>query len=458
MAELSLEMILAATQGRVVGAPPPLFPGVSIDTRTLAPGQLFVALQGERDGHDFVPSAFAQGAGAALVSRELAGAGGPQIVVEDTLRALGAIGARRRRALELKVIAITGSVGKTTVKEMLAAILSQGWRTLKSRGNYNNEIGVPLTLLALDASYQAAVVEMAMRGRGQIAYLAQLAQPQLGVITNIGKSHLELLGSRDAIAESKAELVEALPRDGVAVLNADDDYFPVLSARSAARVVSFGTAEGAEVRVTDAAVTAEGLRFRLSGELIAAELTCGVAGRHHALNAAAAAAAALSAGVPAEWVIRGLAEYEAGEMRGRVITAPGGYTVVDDSYNAAPDSVRAALALLTDLPGNRKWAVLGDMKELGDATLEEHHEIGRAAAEAGLAGLITVGELGRHIAEGAREAGLADVVEAADNAEARARIASRLAAGDVALVKGSRAMQMEEIVAGLLAVERGGHG
>jgi len=459
MAELTLDLILAATQGRLLGdAIPEVFPGVSIDTRTLAAGELFVALQAERDGHDFVSRAFALGAGAALVSREIA-AEGPRIVVTDTLQALGAIAAAHRSALDLKVIAITGSVGKTTVKDMLAAILEQGWRTLKSRGNYNTEIGVPLTLLELEASHQAAVVEMAMRGRGQIAYLARMARPQVGVVTKIGLSHLELLGSRDAIAESKAELVEALPADGAAVLNADDEYFEVLAARSAAPVVSFGASDNADVRVSNVGVTADGrLQVRLTGRLLEAEITCGATGRHHALNIAAAAAAAISAGALREWVATGLAAYATGEMRGRVVEAPGGYTVVDDSYNAAPDSMRAALDLLADLPGNRKWAVLGDMKELGDASIDAHHEVGRSVAEAGLTGLVTVGELSHHIAEGAREAGLAEVKEATDNATAAELIAPRLATGDVVLVKGSRAMQMEEIVAALLGGEGDGHG
>lgn len=458
MAELSLDLILAATQGRLIGAGPRTFPGVATDTRTLRPGELFVALPGEqRDGHEFVPRAFAAGAGGALVSREISAAG-LCIVVEDPLRALGMIAAAHRNALALKVIAVTGSVGKTTVKEMLAAILEQGWRTVKSRANYNNEIGLPLTLLDLDASHQAAVVEMAMRGRGQIGYLTGIARPQVGVITNIGLSHLELLGSRDAIAEAKAELVEGLPADGAAVLNADDDYFAVLSSRSAAPVVSFGAREGAEVRVSDLAATTDGLCFRLTGRLIEAEIVSPVTGRHQAVNAAAAAAAALSAGAAPAWVVTGLARYRATEMRGRIVEAPDGYTVIDDSYNAAPDSVRAALDMLADLPGNRKWAVLGDMKELGDASVEQHHAIGRTAAETGLAGLITVGELGRHIAEGAREAGLADVAEAADNAAAAAAATARLATDDVVLVKGSRAMQMEEIVAELVGTEGHGHG
>jgi UDP-N-acetylmuramoyl-tripeptide--D-alanyl-D-alanine ligase len=279
-------------------------------------------------------------------------------------------------------------------------------------------------------------------------------------VTNVGVSHLEVLGSRDAIAEAKAELVEALPADGRAVLNADDDYFHVLASRSAAPVLSFGTEEGADVRVSGSETDEQGrLTFRLSGQLIAADVAMPITGRHHALNAAAAAAAALAAGAPPEWVVSGLAGYGGGVMRGQVLPAPGGFTVLDDSYNAAPDSMRAAHAMLADLPAARRWAVLGDMKELGDATIEQHHVLGHEVAATGIAGLVTVGELGRYIGEGAREAGLATVVETEDNAAAAAALLARVAPGDAVLVKGSRAMQMEAIVNALLAREGGGaHG
>jgi UDP-N-acetylmuramoyl-tripeptide--D-alanyl-D-alanine ligase len=457
MAELSIGTIVAATRGRLTGEPAPcLFPGVSTDTRTLSPGELYVALKGERfDGHDFALDAMSRGAGALLVSRPLQ-VFAPQIVVEDTLRALGEIAAAHRAPLSLKVIAITGSVGKTSTKEMAAAIAAQGWRTAKTPGNLNNEIGVPLTLLGLTAAEQALVVELAMRGRGQIAYLAQMVGPQVGVITNVGVSHLELLGTRQAIAEAKAEVLEALPADGTAVLNADDEWYQFLAARSPAPVVSFGTAEGADVRVSEVALTDDGrARFRLSGRLVEAEVTSGAVGRHQAMNAAAAAAAALAAGADPAWVAPGLASSQGEQMRGRIVQAPRGYTVLDDSYNAAPDSMRAALSLLVDLPGNRKWAALGDMKELGPASADEHRAVGGFAAGLGLAGLVTVGELGRHIAEGA--AGLGDVTATADNAAAAAALEERLAAGDVVLVKGSRAMQMEQIVAALLGQEAAGH-
>jgi len=456
--ELSLDMVMRATEGKLWGRPAPqVFRGVSTDTRTLPPGALFVALKGERfDGHDFVAEAFQRGAAAALVSWQVS-APGPLILVPDTLVALGAIAASHRGTLGTKVIAVTGSIGKTTTKEMVWAILSQGWRVTRTPGNYNNEIGVPLALLELEEFHRAAVIEVAMRGRGQIGYLARMARPEIGVVTNVGVSHLELLGSREVIAEAKAELVEALPEDGTAVLNADDEFFDFLKRRSRAEVVSFGRRASATVRTDRVEVAADGsVRFLLRGPWGEQELGLRAAGRHQALNAAAAAAAAVAAGAAADWIAAGLAAFEGTEMRSRVSQAPGGFTVIDDCYNAAPESMRVALELLADLPGERKWAVLGDMKELGPLGVEWHREVGELAATLGLAGLIAVGELGRQIAEGARgRLAQGEVVEAADNEAAAAAVTERVRPGDVVLVKGSRAMKMEEVVRMLLAGEGG---
>jgi len=296
-------------------------------------------------------------------------------------------------------------------------------------------------------------VELAMRGRGQISYLAEMVQPQIGIITNIGLSHFELLGSREAIAEAKAELLAHLSPDGAAVLNGDDDFFDFLKARSACRVLSFGRRADANVRVNRVEMAADGrIGFQLRGWWGEQELSLAAAGRHHALNAAAAATAAMAAGAREEWIAAGLASFEGAEMRSQVARAAAGFTVIDDSYNAAPDSMRVALELLADLPGDRKWAVLGDMKELGPMAADWHREVGELAASLGLAGLITVGELGHHIAAGARDhMRSADVIEAADNAEVAGLIKERLCCGDVVLVKGSRAMRMEEIAKSLLA-------
>ncbi|MFB3882921.1 MAG: UDP-N-acetylmuramoyl-tripeptide--D-alanyl-D-alanine ligase [Armatimonadota bacterium] len=453
MADLALELVLKATHGRQRGpAAPAVFQGVSTDTRSLARGALFVALRGERfDGHDFVGAALAKGAGAALVSRDVS-ATGPLIVVPDTLVALGEIAATHRATLTPRVVAVTGSTGKTSTKEMIASVLSQGWRTARTPGNYNNEIGVPLTLLSLDSSYEAAVVELAMRGRGQIEYLARMARPQVGVITNAGVSHLELLGSREAIVEAKAELLAALPADGVAVLNADDDSFGVLAERSPCRVMSFGSRSTAEVTADEVVVNQDGSTgFRLRGRWGEERVSIPVGGRHHALNAAAAAAAAVAAGADPAWIAAGLASFAGAEQRTRIVRAAGGFTVIDDCYNAAPDSMRAALDLLEDLPGERKWAVLGDMKELGPLAPEWHREVGELAGTSGVAGLVTVGELGRFMAEGAREVLQGEqVIETQSNAGAAAALLALVGPGDVVLVKGSRAMAMEEVVARLV--------
>lgn len=453
MADLPLRLVLSATGGQLSGAAAPAaFRGVSTDSRSPAPGSLFVALRGERfDGHDFVAEALARGAGGALVSVEVEGAG-PLIIVPDTLLALGALAAAHRAALSPKVIAITGSTGKTSTKEMAAAILSQGWRTARTPGNYNNEIGVPFALLDLDEACEAAVIELAMRGKGQIRHLVQMARPQVGVITNIGVSHLELLGSREAIAEAKAELLVNLPEDGAAVLYADDDYFSLLVERSPCRVISFGQRPGADVTVSDVLVNQDGSTlFRLRAHWGEEEIRLSVGGRHQAMNAAAAAAAAVAVGADPRWVAPGLAASAGAERRSRIVRAPGGWTLIDDCYNAAPDSMRAALDLLVDIRGERKWAILGDMRELGPLAPEWHREIGELAASSGLSGLVTVGELGRYIAEGASEfLGEGQVVQAAGNAEAAAALLGRLEPGDVVLVKGSRALKMEEIVERLL--------
>ena len=293
MPELPLEFVLEATAGRLVGeGAPAAFPGVSTDTRSLTKGSLFVALKGERfDGHDFVQQALSGGAAAALVTRVPDGSS-PVIVVEDTLAALGALARAHRGRLSPRAVAITGSTGKTTTKEMLASVLSQGWKTARTPGNFNNEIGLPLALLDLEESHDAVVVELAMRGRGQIEYLAKIAAPQIGVITNIGVSHLELLGTREAIAETKAELLASLPETGTSVLPAEDEFFDFLTERGPQHVVSFGLTGEADVRAERMEVGSTGApSVLLKGWWGEDEVHLKAPGRHHALNAAAVAAA-----------------------------------------------------------------------------------------------------------------------------------------------------------------------
>lgn len=457
MALLTLEQVLAATSGQLLVSGPAIrFSGVSTDTRTLQPGDLFVAIRGERfNGHEFLDAAKQAGASGALIQEAIPGVRrrvtvpGPWTLIEvtDTLYALGQLARAHRRRFRIPVIGITGSAGKTTTKEMLAAILACNRSVLKSQGNFNNEIGMPLTLLGLDEAHQAAVLEFGMRGRGQIGYLAALALPTVGVITNIGLTHLELLGSPEEIALAKAELLDQMSEKALAILPGDDAFLPLLRDHARGPVITFGLAEGCDVWASDACLGDDGgMRARLHtpSEEIAIQL--GAPGRHQLLNGLAAAAAALAVGATADDVRAGLAGYRPTSGRMYTCRALRGFLVVDDTYNANPAAMRATLDFLAEVPGGRKAAILGDMRELGPDARALHREIGRYAEELGIDLLLAVGELGREYVTGAGEvhAHWCD-----SNAAAAAAALAWLAPGDVVLVKGSRAMQMEEIARAL---------
>jgi len=434
--------------------------GVSTDTRTISPGGLFIALRGERfDGHDFVGEAFRKGAAAALVSRpSRTPVEGRLLLVQDTLQALGALAANWRRRFALPVVAVTGSVGKTTTKEMIASSLSQSGEVLKTPENYNNEIGVPLTALTLAPNHKAAVFELAMRGRGQIRYLAEIISPSIGVITNIGLSHLELLSTPQAIAETKAELLEAMGSEGIAVLPRESEFFPFL-AKKARRIVAFGLKEG-DVRAEKIVAEGESLSFRIwlpseigaqEGEWHQARLP--VPGKHNVVNALAAAAAAKCAGASPAQILNGLEAFMSVPGRMRILQAPAGFTIMDDTYNASPDSMRAALETLAGMKGGGKIAVLGEMRELGPESAALHRALGREAAALPLALIVTVGELGKEIAVGAADALSAAAIQPVTDAQAALKLVSGLVRkGDVVLVKASRALGLEAVVEGLLAL------
>ena len=434
---------------------------VCTDSRAVAPGDLFFALRGERfDGSDFVPDALARGAVAAVVRHDWKSPApvGPLIRVADPQEALGALAAfHRAQRPDLRVVGITGSVGKTTTKDFCAAALAASLPVHANPGSYNAEIGLPLTLLEVRRDHQAVVLEMAMRGREQIRYLARIARPQVGVITNIGLSHLELLGSQEAIAAAKRELIEELPPDGTAILNADDPFFSFLR-EPAPRVVRFGLDREADVRgrVIDPG-GASGARFVWTAPAYDVDeqtVTLPLPGRHNVQNALAAIATALVLGVPAAAIGPALEAARISAMRMEVVRTAAGYTVLNDAYNASsPSAMLAALAVLMG-PGfaGRRIAVLGNMLELGPAAAAAHREVGEAVARRGPALLVTVGDLARGIAESARAAGMpADaVVACADNESALALLRERLRPGDVVLVKGSRGMHMETLVRGLV--------
>lgn len=460
MDDMQIAALCQAINGRLLqGEPTAVFSRVSTDSRQIQPGALFIALKGERfDGHAYVAGALAAGAAGAVVSAEAAvppGLNRPIILVSDTLQALQRLARSHRLKYSIPVVGVTGSTGKTTTKDIIAAVLSEQWLTLKTAGNYNNEIGLPLTLLELTSRHQAAVIELAMRGRGQIAELAAIARPNLGVITNIGHTHLELLGSQANIARAKAELLEALPADGTAVLNGDDPLVREISRYASGRVVYYGLTGPADITAENVSFLGEqGSRFTVKGPGLEAEIQMPIPGRHNVLNALAAAGVGLSLGLTGETIARGLAQVSLSTMRQQIERGRQGLTLINDAYNANPQSMRAALYTLMDLAkGRRTIAVLGNMFELGEYAVPGHREIGRLAAEMGVNRLIAVGDLAENIASAAWSAGMpADRVQAvADNSEAVSVLEKILDPEDVVLVKGSRGMKMEEIVQAILA-------
>ncbi|HZD09728.1 MAG TPA: UDP-N-acetylmuramoyl-tripeptide--D-alanyl-D-alanine ligase [Candidatus Binatia bacterium] len=444
---------------------------VVIDSREAVPGDVFVAFRGEnQDGHNFVNDAFDRGAVAALVERQAVRdattidlRGGPdgtgtaemrlapplQIVVDDTLSALQQWARVWRQRFDLPLIGITGSVGKTSTKEMTYAVLSQRFRTLKSEGNYNNEIGLPLTILNLRPYHEQAVLEMGMYARGEISLLCEIARPLIGVVTIVGPVHMSRLGSLEAIVAAKQELVEALPGDGVAILNLDEPLVMGMAQHTNARIFTYGLDPRADLWADDiVSMGLDGVRFMIHAGREAMRVHVPLLGRHSVHTALRAAAVGLVAGMRWEEIAAGLQD-ERTQLRLVTESGPHGSLILDDTYNASPESVIAALNLLKDLQG-RRIAVLGDMLELGPAEEKSHRLVGRRVK--GVAQiLVTVGPRGRLIAEEALRDGMSsDRVYAVEEAtEAIALLQQLIEPQDVVLVKGSRAVALDQVVAAL---------
>jgi UDP-N-acetylmuramoyl-tripeptide--D-alanyl-D-alanine ligase len=450
------QMAVAAVRGREDR----LVTGVATDSRAVLPGDLFVALPGTRaHGAEFAGEAAARGAAAILVDaaheQEASAAssdGGvgptPVLVSDDALAALGRLAGSYRSTLPAKVVGITGSTGKTTTKDMLAAALSS-LSVVASEKSQNNDIGAPLTLLAATPETDVIVVEMAMRGPGQIRRLARMAAPEVGIVTNVGVTHFELLGSREAIADAKAELLEELPDEGVAILNGDDDFLAHLRSRTRAKVITYGLDPRSDIVAAEIRTTDRGrVTFLARNGMGQAAVELPVPGRHNAYNALAALAAAKWLGLDLEQAAKGLASVELSPMRMEVFTTPDSVTVVNDTYNANPTSMAAALDVLADLApqGGRRVAVLGTMSELGGLSGQEHASIGRKVRDLGVELLITVGGEARVIGEAAAAAGGPEWVHVGDAEEAAADVPGRLKAGDTVLVKGSRSVGLERVV------------
>jgi UDP-N-acetylmuramoyl-tripeptide--D-alanyl-D-alanine ligase len=462
MLTLSLDALAEAVTGEIVGEPRDVMVnGLAVDSRLVEPGNLFVAFPGERaDGHEHILDAIDRGARAVIVTREPAvirdeidacverGVG--IVKVPDALEAVQQLASHHRDRLFCPVVGVTGSTGKTTTKDFLTAVLSDGKRVVSTEGNQNNELGVPLTLMRAGADTDVLIVEMAMRGAGQIASLCEITRPTAGLVTNVGTSHIELLGSPEAIADAKGELVEAIQADGAVFLNGDDARTVALSDRAQAPVTTYGLAEGCDIRATAVRVDEQSRPiFTLCNGADAREVALGVPGRHNVYNALAAAAVALDLGVGLEDIARALEGARSGKMRMQVFESASGMHVINDAYNANPTSMRAAVETLAEMSGaHQRIAVLGDMAELGSLTELAHFRVGEELARMPVDLLVTVGSKASRIADGARAEGMPDdAITTCDTADSAAvALLGIVEPGDAVLVKASRVMGLERVV------------
>lgn len=416
------------------------FHGVNFDTRRLEAEQLFVALAGARDGHDFVSQAMAQGAAAVLASRPL-GAEIPAIYVKDTQEALQALARTYRESLPIRCVGVTGSVGKTTTKEMIAAVLQKHYRTLKTEGNFNNGIGLPVTVLSMDETHEAAVLEMGMNHFGEISLLTSIARPDIAVITNIGTMHIENLGSREGILRAKLEILEGLSDHGCAVFCGDDELLYRAAQEHGAITYGFGEHNAVRALQTEEQEGQTVVWSLAFGHPIT--LTIPTVGRHNVYNALAALTVGLLCGLTEEEIKQGLSEFENTGMRQHVYEQ-NGIRIIADCYNAGPESMEAAFSVLCSAKG-RKAAVLGGMLELGDHASAAHYRVGQLAAKEADA-LFAYGACSEEYIRGAKEGGLTDARKYDSHAELARELRGWLQPGDTLLCKGSRGMKMEKVL------------
>jgi len=463
---MSVERLVEVTAGTLLqGDTKTMVNGLAIDSREVQPGAAFVAFAGATaDGHDFVGAALAVGARALIVTKDSEALRQAVtssrrhdvavVLVGDATAAVQALAAAHRDRLLCPVVGVTGSMGKTTTKDFLRSVMSMQMNVVATEGNRNNELGVPLTIMEAGADTGVLVVEMAMRGPGQIRELASIARPTCGLVTNVGVSHVEILGSESAIADAKAELVEAIAQEGRVFLNGDDAWSAALAGRSVAAVTMYGLSERTDVRAVDIAVSEAGnASFTLVCESGTARVELPVPGRHNVYNALAAAAVSLYLELSLSDVVTGLERARMTGMRMEVFESATGVTVINDAYNANPTAMRAALATLGDVSAEgRRIAVLGDMAELGTLAELAHFDLGSIVARSGADVLVTVGSLAKRIADGALAAGMpaTAVRPCATAAEASEVLDDLLLPGDVVLVKASRVMGLERIVDGII--------
>ncbi|MBM7624376.1 UDP-N-acetylmuramoyl-tripeptide--D-alanyl-D-alanine ligase [Sporohalobacter salinus] len=434
---------------------------VSIDSRTINSGELFFAIEGERfDGHNFVMDALESGAVGAVVNIEKArkyniDSDRVIICVKDTTQALQDLAKYYRSLFDIPVVGITGSTGKTTTKDLIASVLETKFKTLKTEGNYNNEFGLPLTLFRLDSTYEAVVVELAMRGLGDIETLCQIAQLQIGVVTNVGLTHLECLGSQENIAKAKSELVESLPSGGTAILNGDDNYVRQMAAKTESKVLYYGRKSKNDLQVNRVKKLGEkGLKFKVKREIGNFKVNLPLPGEYNVYNALAAIGVGLEFGLNIDKIKQGLVEPSLTGMRGEIKELEDNITLINDAYNANPTSMEAGLDLLVDVGTNNGCliAVLGDMLELGSAAEDVHRKVGETIVKNKVDYLLTVGDLAALIGQEAMKLGMdsSKVFICNNNQEINRQLLQLIKPDDTILLKGSRGMKLEEVEEALL--------
>ena len=455
--------IIAATSGRLLyGTQEHVVESVGTDSRTIAPTELFVPIQGDRfDAHDFLPEVIENGVRTILVAADTEVAllhddwkslNVACVVVDDTTRALGALARYRRRQMNIPVVAVTGSNGKTTTRQMTAAVMGTHYHTLATVGNLNNEIGLPLTVLGLEPTHQAAVLELGINQFGEMDRLGAICEPTIGMITNVGPAHLEFLGSLEGVRRAKGELLAHVRLHGRVILNKDDDHVAALAGKAPCPVVFFGTSSQADVRADSIEETLEGVRFDLVLPDDRLRVQLKTPGRFMVLNALAAAAAGYAAGVDSANIAAGLESFQPVSGRLHVIQSGNGVNIIDDTYNANPQSMAAAIQTLTAVrKSSHGYMVFGDMLELGEQAEALHHQIGIVAGEAGAEKIYAYGHHAASVIDGARKAGMIEeTLMAGTKEEIAADLIERLQSGDWLLVKGSRGMAMETVVKAVL--------
>ena len=457
MQPITLGQLLQAVGGKLLGefrdldAP---IARVETDSRSIHPGSLFIPLVGERfDGHAYINPALEGGAAGCLTQRERESYRDDKFYVKvaSTQRALRDLAAWYKERFSIPFVAVTGSVGKTTAKDMIAAVLGTRYKVLKTEGNFNNDIGLPLTLLRLDGSHEIAVVEMGMDKLGEIDYLADIVKPDVGVITNIGDAHIERLGSRENIFRAKCELLPHIKPQGLVVLNGDDPMLSTLRGKTPVAGVFCGQGEGMDYRgIAFGGDGVSHIHCRLITPKMDREVSIPALGEHMVYPALIAAAVGEHFGLTPDQIEQGIARFVPTRMRMNILRRAQGITILDDTYNANPQSMRAAISVLADSRSGWKAAVLGDMLELGPFAPALHQGVGECLGKAGIDCLVAVGEMSEHMAQGAREAGVPLVYHCADRAAARVILPQAVRPDSTILVKASRGMKLEELTAALL--------